>query len=156
MTEKDTSRIKEKNIGVLCVLAASFIWAIEVILVKLAYNSGSALDTLMIRNLIIAIMAVIYLAIINKSFINKPFINKSFINKPSSLNFSFNHLNNTLRISKTELYHIILISIILTIADGFFYFGLGKVTAVNGVLVSHMQPIFIVFFGYFLFFLKIK
>jgi len=66
------------------------------------------------------------------------------------LNFSFNHLNNTLRISKTELYHIILISIILTIADGFFYFGLGKVTAVNGVLVSHMQPIFIVFFGYFL------
>lgn len=116
-----------KKIGVLCVLTASFIWAIEVILVKFAYRTGGALDTLMIRNLIIAFIAIIYLTIINRTF----------------------SLSN-LKISRTEFYHILLISVVLTIADGFFYFGLGKVSAVNGVLVSHMQPIFIVLFGYFL------
>ena len=114
-----------KKIGVLAILSANVMWAIEPIFAKLAYKDVSVLQTSTIRAIIVALTALLYALITNKG---------------------------SIRVNKKQLGILAYIAIAGTIVADFSYlFALTKVPVVNAVLLGHLQPIFIVLISFLVF-----
>jgi drug/metabolite transporter (DMT)-like permease len=114
-----------KKIGVLAILSANVMWAIEPIFAKLAYKDVSVLQTSTIRAIIVALTALLYALITNKG---------------------------SIRVNKKQLGILAYIAIAGTIVADFSYlFSLTKVPVVNAVLLGHLQPSFIVIISFLVF-----
>ena len=114
----------KKRIGVLAIVGASVMWAIEPIFAKLAYANSSVVQTSAFRAIFVTVVALIYA-------------------------LSTNWKN--IKISKKEFSVIFYIAVVGTlVADLLFYFALTKVSVLNAVLIGHLQPIFIILIGYFI------
>jgi len=113
-----------KKTGVLAILGASLMWAVEPILAKLAYANSDYLQTSAIRAIIVALTALLYALFTNKG---------------------------NLKVTKKQLPKLVYIAIAGTIfADLLYFFSLTKIPVINAVLIGHMQPIFIVLIGFFI------
>lgn len=114
-----------KNIGVISILGASLMWALEPIFAKLAYINSNFIHTYTIRVIVATLIATIYLFITN--------------------NYT------SIRINRRYIVKIIYIGIIGTvIADLLYLFSLTITPVINAVLIGHMQPIFILLIGFFM------
>jgi len=113
-----------KKIGVLAILGASTMWAIEPILAKLSYKSSDFLHTSAIRALFAALIGLIYVLITKRE---------------------------SLKVTRKQLTKLVYISLVGTLtADLLYFFALTKTSVINAVLIGHMQPIFIVLIGFFI------
>ncbi|MDY1591469.1 MAG: DMT family transporter [Methanofastidiosum sp.] len=113
----------KKQIGVLAIVSASVMWAIEPIFAKLAYANASVVQTSAFRAIFVTIVALIYALSTN---------------------------GKDIKINKREFSVIFYIAVVGTlIADLLFYFALTKISVLNAVLIGHLQPIFIILIGYF-------
>ena len=114
--------MNKKYLGVLSILLASVMWALEPIFAKLSYENSDVLQTSAIRAIFAAMTAFIYIAITNK---------------------------DTLRIKKHQLTSLIYIAIVGTLfADLMYFFALTQVPVINAVIIGHMQPIFIIIIAF--------
>ena len=113
-----------KRIGVLAIIGASLMWALEPIFAKLAYGNSDFLQTSAIRAIVVALTAVIYVLFTNKSHF---------------------------KVTKKQIPKLVYIGIVGTvIADLLYFFSLTKISVVNAVLIGHMQPVFIILIGFFI------
>lgn len=114
--------MRTKTMGILYILAASIIWALEPILVKLSYVNSDFLHTSSIRSLFVAIIALFYVFITNRG---------------------------DLKVSKKQFSALFYIAFAATVtAELLYFYAIVKIPVVNAVLIGHMQPIFIVLMGY--------
>jgi drug/metabolite transporter (DMT)-like permease len=122
--------VETKRIGVLAILCASILWAIEPVLAKLAYRNADFLQTSTLRAIFVALTALPYAIFTNRgSGAGGPGLN--------------------LRVSKNQFPKLLYIAIAGTIvADLAYYFSLTRIPVINAVLIGHMQPIFIVLLGF--------
>lgn len=113
-----------KKLGVAIILLASIMWAIEPILAKLSFENSDFLHTSAIRAMVAALTAFIYIALTRKA---------------------------SLKVTRRQLSPLIYIALVGTlIADFMYFFGLSQIPVINAVIIGHMQPIFIIAFGFFL------
>ncbi len=99
-------------------------WAIEPILAKLSFENSDFLHTSAIRAMVAALTAFIYIALTRKA---------------------------PLKVTRRQLSPLIYIALVGTlIADFMYFFGLSQIPVINAVIIGHMQPIFIIAFGFFL------
>lgn len=113
-----------KQLGVATILLASIMWAIEPILAKLSYETSDFLQTSAIRAMVAALTAFVYLILTRKS---------------------------ALRVTRQQLSPLIYIALVGTLVADFMYFvALSQIPVINAVIIGHMQPIFIIAFGFFL------
>lgn len=99
-------------------------WAIEPILAKLSYQNSDFLHTSAIRAVIAALTAFIYITLTKKS---------------------------PLQVTRQQLPSLIYIALVGTlVADFLYFFSLSQIPVINAVVIGHMQPIFIIAFGFFL------
>lgn len=116
--------MEKKRIGVLAIVGASVMWAIEPIFAKLAYANSSVVQTSAFRAIFVTVVALVYALSTN---------------------------SKNIKISKKEFSVIFYIAVVGTlVADLLFYFALTKISVLNAVLIGHLQPIFIVLIGYFI------
>jgi len=114
--------MNSKSIGVLSVLAASFLWSFEPVLAKLSYQSSDFLHTLMARAILVAITALAYGGITNRS---------------------------GFKIHKVQLSALVYIAIVANVfGDIAYFYALTRVPVVNAVLIGNLQPIFIVMMSF--------
>jgi drug/metabolite transporter (DMT)-like permease len=98
--------------------------AIEPILAKLSYENSDFVHTSAIRAIIAALTAFIYILFTRKS---------------------------PLKVTRQQLSPLIYIAIVGTlVADFMYFFALSQIPVINAVILGHMQPIFIIAFGFFL------
>jgi len=117
--------VKNKTVGIIAILLASIMWAIEPIFVKLSYETSDFIQTNTIRAIFALLVAFVYILIKRKP--------------------------KEMRISKKEVAPMIYIALVATLfADFMYVFSLSQVPVVNAVIVGHLQPIFIVIFGFFI------
>lgn len=126
--------MKPKTLGIVFILLASVMWAIETIFAKLAYTASTAPDfrhTVAIRTIVVAIIAFLYVFFVNRG--------------------NFKRLFSVLKVDKKHLPSLAYIAIAGALfADFIFYLALTKTTAVNANLIAHLQPVFIVLIGFFM------
>jgi drug/metabolite transporter (DMT)-like permease len=114
--------LKEKTVGMAVVLAASVMWAIEPTLAKLSYQTASHLDTFATRSIFSLLTIGAYLLIVRRKGV---------------------------RVERKYVPKLIYVSLAATLfADLMYIYALTRVAVINAVLVGHMQPIFIVLFGF--------
>ncbi len=112
-----------KTIGILAVFGASLMWAFDVIFAKLAYADSDFLQVSAIRAIVITLIALAYIAI----------------------------SGGNLKITKKQFPKLLYLGLAGTVfADLLYYFALTQIPVVNAVLIGHLQPIFIVLFGFFI------
>lgn len=112
-----------KKIGVLAVLAASVMWAVEPILTKVAARSADFLQIAATRSAVSALVALAYVCVTNRG---------------------------DLRVRRRHVPQLVYIGVVGTlVADLLYVFSLTKIPVINAVLLGHMQPIFIVLIGFF-------
>jgi drug/metabolite transporter (DMT)-like permease len=117
--------VKNKTIGIIAVLIASIMWAIEPILVKLSYETSDFIQTNTIRAIFALLVAFIYILIRRKP--------------------------KEIKISKKNIPPLIYIALVATLfADFMYVFSLSQIPVINAVIIGHLQPIFIVIFGFFI------
>jgi drug/metabolite transporter (DMT)-like permease len=115
--------VNTKRIGVVTILLASIMWAIEPILAKLSYENSDFLHTSAIRAIVAALTAFIYIILTRKS---------------------------PLKVTRQQLSPLVYIAIVGTlVADFMYFFALSQVPVINAVILGHMQPIFIIALGFF-------
>ena len=115
--------MRQKNIGILAILGASLMWAIEPIFGKLSYSNSDFLHTSAIRAFFVALIALLYVFITNKG---------------------------NLKVNKKQFSTMVYVGIVGTVfADLIYFYAFTKIPVVNAVLIGHMQPIFIVLMGFF-------
>ncbi len=115
--------MKVKTIGMLATLGASIAWAFEPIFAKLSYANADFLETSTVRAIFVALIALTYAFITNKG---------------------------NLKVNKKQFSILVYIAVAGTLfADLIYFFALTKIPVINAVLIGHMQPIFIVFMGFF-------
>ncbi len=113
--------MNKKTIGIIAVLIASLLWAVEAVFAKL--SGSSAVEISVTRAVVVALIALAYI-----------FISKSKI-----------------KVSRKDFSVLVYIALAGTILGDFIYFfALSKLSIVNALVISHLQPIFIVLFGFFL------
>ncbi len=114
--------MNQKLVGVIIVLFAALMWAIEPVVAKLAFQEQSGvLFTSTIRAIGVSLVAIIYL----------------FIRRPK-----------TVKVNRSDLSVLFYIAIVGTvIADGLYLYSLTMIPVVNAVILGHMQPLFILLFG---------
>ena len=114
----------KKQIGVLAIVGASVMWAIEPIFAKISYANSSVVQTSAFRAIFVTVVALIYALFTN---------------------------GRNIKITKKDFSVIFYIAVIGTlVADLLFYFALTKISVLNAVLIGHLQPIFIILIGYFI------
>ena len=132
MEESSGVSSKAKMTGVLAILAASVMWAIEPVITRLVRENASldsdlelALNTALIRAAGMVLVAFVYVLITNKG---------------------------RLKIRRANLPALVYVSIAATlVADTLYIYALvGQLPVVNAVLIGHMQPVFIVLIGFFI------
>jgi drug/metabolite transporter (DMT)-like permease len=112
-----------KKIGVISIIFADIMWAIEPVFAKLAYKDADVLQTSTIRAIFVALTALPYIFITNRG------------------NF---------KINRKQFGVLVYIAIAGTIvADMLYLIALAKIPIVNALLVGHLQPIFIILIGFF-------
>jgi drug/metabolite transporter (DMT)-like permease len=117
--------VNNKNIGIIAILLASVMWAIEPIFIKMSYETSDFIQTNTIRAIFALFVAFIYVLIKRKP--------------------------KELIISRKDFAPVLYIALVATLfADFMYVFSLSKVLVVNAVIIGHMQPIFIVIFGIFI------
>jgi len=117
--------VKNKTIGIIAILLASIMWAIEPIFVKLSYETSDFIQTNTIRAIFALFVAFIYILIKRKP--------------------------KDLKLSKKDVAPMVYIALVATLfADFVYVFSLSLVSVVNAVIIGHMQPVFIVVFGIFI------
>ena len=117
--------MKNKTVGLITILLASIMWAIEPIFVKLSLETSDFIQTNTIRAIFALLIAFIYILIKRKP--------------------------KEMKISKKEVAPMIYIALVATLfADFMYVFSLSHVSVVNAVIIGHMQPVFIVLFGIFI------
>jgi drug/metabolite transporter (DMT)-like permease len=119
------NRAKAKVTGVVCILIAAVIWAIEPVLVRFSDmakgGSGDFLQIAAVRSLFVMIIGLVYSLFRRDSFYT----------------------------TKKQLTAVVMTSLVASVvADLLYYYCLFIVPAVNAVLIGHLQPIFIVIFGF--------
>jgi drug/metabolite transporter (DMT)-like permease len=114
--------VQIKTIGVLAILGASIMWAIEPIIAKLSFQSADFIQTSGIRAIFAAITALLYV-ILSKNF--------------------------SLSLTRKQVPSMVYIAVVGTlVADLLYFFALTMIPVINAVLIGHMQPIFIVVMGW--------
>ncbi len=99
-------------------------WAIEPILAKLSFENSDFLHTSAIRAMVAALTAFIYIVLTRKA---------------------------PLKVTRQQLSPLIYIAVVGTLIADFMYFvALSQIPVINAVIIGHMQPIFIIAFGFFL------
>jgi len=117
--------VKRKTIGIIAILLASIMWAVEPIFVKLSYENSDFLQTNTIRAIFALLVAFVYILIRRKT--------------------------REMKLSKNEIAPMIYIALVATLfADFMYVFALSQVPVINAVIIGHLQPIFIVIFGFFI------
>ena len=113
-----------KTRGVIAILGASLMWAIEAHLLKLADNAGAHyLQTFTFRAIGVAVTALVYV----------------LMTRPANL-----------RITPRQFSLIFYIALAGTMfADLLYVYALAEIPVINAVLIGHMQPIWVVLMGYF-------
>ncbi|MEO0216587.1 MAG: DMT family transporter [candidate division WOR-3 bacterium] len=112
-----------KTIGVIAVLGASVMWALEPIFAKLSFQSTDVLNTFATRILFCLIIITLY----------------ALTKNPRKL-----------RVEPKEFKWLIYLSLVATLFADFIYtYAFTRVMVINAVLIGHIQPIFIVILGYF-------
>jgi len=113
-----------KTRGVIAILGASLMWAIEAHLLKLAHNAGAHyLQTFTFRAIGVAVTALVYV----------------LVTRPANL-----------RITRRQFSLIFYIALAGTMfADLLYVYALAEIPVINAVLIGHMQPISVVLMGYF-------
>lgn len=121
MSARRKSKMTRKNTGVVVVLGASIMWAVEPILAKLSFQTTGFLETFFTRSVFSLITIGAYLLFARQRSI----------------------------IEKKHLPKLVYISLAATLfADLMYIYALTRVPVINAVLIGHMQPIFVVIFGY--------
>jgi drug/metabolite transporter (DMT)-like permease len=116
--------VNTKHLGVVTILLASILWAIEPILAKLSYENSDFLHTSAIRAIIAALTAFLYIVLRRKS---------------------------PLKVTRQQLSPLIYIAIVGTlVADFIYFFALSQIPVINAVILGHIQPIFVITLGFFL------
>ncbi len=111
-----------KTVGVVTILGASVMWAIEPVVTRLSYENSNFIHTSAIRSFIITVMALIYAIAINGS---------------------------TLLIKRNKIPPLLYIAIGGTLcADLLYYYALSHVLVLNAVLVAHIQPLFVILIAF--------
>jgi drug/metabolite transporter (DMT)-like permease len=111
-----------KSIGILSVLLASFLWALEPVLAKLSYQNSDFQHTLAVRAILVTLTAFVYGGITNKA------------------NF---------KIDRRQLSALAYVAVVANIlGDIAYFFALTQVPVTNAVVIGYMQPIFIVMMGF--------
>src|SRR3990172_586223 len=113
-----------KTRGVIAILGASLMWAIEAHLLKLAHNAGAHYpQTFTFRAIGVAVTALVYV----------------LVTRPANL-----------RITRRQFSLIFYIALAGTMfADLLYVYALAEIPVINAVLIGHMQPISVVLMGYF-------
>jgi len=115
--------VNNKQVGVLAILLASTMWAIEPTLAKLSYQNSDFLQTSAIRSIFAAMTALIYIMATKRT---------------------------GLRINKQQLPSLVYIAVVgARFADVRYYLAMSQIPVVNAVVLAHMQPIFIVVIAFF-------
>ncbi len=115
--------MSSKKTGILAILGASLMWALEPVCAKLAYESSDYLQTSAIRAIVVVFTALLYVFLTGRK---------------------------KLKITKNQLSKILYIAIAGTvIGDLLYFYALTKISVLNAVLIGHMQPIFIILIGFF-------
>ena len=110
-----------KKTGILAILAAAVMWAVEPVLAKLAYANSDFLQTSAIRAIVVTFIATLYVSVTNKG---------------------------NLKVNKKQFSTMVYIAIVGTVfADLMYFYALTKIEVLNAVLIGHMQPIFIILIG---------
>jgi len=113
----------DKHAGLLCVLLASVMWALEPVFAKLSYKNSNFFQTSLIRAIFAFIIALIYAGWKKANF----------------------------RLDKKQASVLIYIAIAGTVfADLMYFFALTQVPVINAVLIGHMQPLFVILIGFVL------
>jgi len=113
-----------KKTGILAILGASLMWALEPVFAKLAYASSDYLQTSAVRAIVVALTALLYVFFTGK---------------------------RNLKVTSKQFSKLLYLAIAGTIfADLLYFFALTKISVLNAVLLGHMQPIFIILIGFFL------
>ena len=113
-----------KHLGVVAILLASTMWAVEPILAKLSYINSDVFHTSALRAIVAALTAFLYILLARRS---------------------------SLRVTKQQISPLLYIAFVGTlIADFMYFFALSKIPVINAVILGHMQPLFIIIFGFFL------
>lgn len=113
-----------KTVGVVTILGASVMWAIEPVVTRLSYENSNFIHTSAIRSFVITVMALIYAIAINGS---------------------------TLLIKRNKIPPLLYIAIGGTLcADLLYYYALSHVLVLNAVLVAHIQPLFVILIAFFM------
>ena len=116
--------MSSKKTGILAILGASLMWALEPVFAKLAYASSDYLQTSAIRAIVVVFTALLYVFLTGRK---------------------------KLKITKNQFSKILYIAIAGTvIGDLLYFFALTKISVLNAVLIGHMQPIFVILMGFFL------
>ncbi|HHF55480.1 MAG TPA: DMT family transporter [Thermoplasmatales archaeon] len=114
----------EKHAGIIFILTASLMWALEPIFAKLAYASADFLHTSAIRAIFACLTSLLYIAIRDIKKISLP---------------------------SRYLPPLLYIAFVGTLfADLIYFLALTMVPVINAVIIGHMQPLFIVLFGFFI------
>ena len=116
--------MKQKTIGVIAVLFAALMWAIEPVITKLSYADSGFIQTSMIRAFVISIFTALLLVITKRPVIVK--------DKRTITSLGYIALMGTL------------------VADLIYYYAMGTIPVVNAVLLGHLQPVFIILIGFFI------
>ncbi len=112
-----------KKAGVLAILAASVMWAVEPILTKVAARSTDFLQIATTRSIVSALIALGYVCLTNRG---------------------------NLKVPRRHVPRLVYIGVVGTVvADLLYVLSLTKIPVINAVLLGHMQPIFIVLIGFF-------
>ena len=121
--QKSSPFVNTKHFGVIVILLASIMWAIEPVLVKLSYQNSDFLHTSAIRAVFAVLTACVYLLLTRKS---------------------------PLKVTSKQLPPLIYIAIIGTlVADFLYYIALTQVPVINAVILGHLQTIFIIILAFF-------
>lgn len=109
--------------GILSVLGASIMWALEPIFAKLSFQTADVLNTFAARIFFGLTIITIY----------------TLLKSP-----------RTLKVGSEKIKWLIYLSLAATLFADFIYtYAFTKVMVINAVVIGHIQPIFIVILGYF-------
>jgi drug/metabolite transporter (DMT)-like permease len=110
-----------KTRGVIAILGASIMWAIEPILAKISFESTDFWNTFATRIFFCLLVIVLFLLFTRQS----------------------------IRVKRHFIPVLVYVSFASTLAGDLIYiYALTRVPVVNAVILGHMQPIFVVVFGY--------
>jgi drug/metabolite transporter (DMT)-like permease len=111
-----------RSIGILSVLLASLLWALEPVLAKLSYQNSDFEHTLAVRAILVTFTALVYVVMTNRG---------------------------NLRIDRRQLSALVYVAFAANVFGDIAYFlALTRIPVVNDVLIGNMQPIFIVIMGF--------